>query len=181
MYESCAMNLAALSGQVFLSHCELARLNMDTCRALFSGSWMHWERVLLAQTLEQVLTRHADALPWFVTQISGYTRGCMDIASETSANLGRCVSERHDVLVRHVGTTLEGMARSAWGTEAMLRALNLAPVEGDGVAVARSFPDRHMGWDRASAAEPEATKRQRFSAGRHQPHSQALSPRKDPS
>jgi hypothetical protein len=162
-HEICATNLAAVNGQVFASLCELTRLHMDTCRAVFSGAGLHWENMMLARTPEQFVARQADTLPWLAMQIAGYTRGWMDIALESAANLGRRASDRHDEHARHMGATLDGMARCAQGVDAMMRALNPA---GRALANAQVFANADA--DRASEAGATA-KRQGASAERRQP------------
>jgi phasin family protein len=161
-HETCAINLAVLNGQVFVSMCELTRLNMDTCKSVFASAGLHWENVLRAQTPEQFVTRQADTLPWLAMQIAGYTRGWMDIASQTAANLSRCASDRHDGHARQVGTTLDGMARCAQGVDAMMRALNPATQ-----LLANSQVCVSADLDRASEAAA-TTKRQTSSAERRQ-------------
>jgi hypothetical protein len=112
-YEASAMTPLVVSGQLVASLCDLMRLNMDTCRFVFSGAALHWESVLQAQTPEQVVRHQADAMPWLAMQIAGYMRGCMDIASRASANLVRATSDRHDDHERHVDGTLGGTAQCA--------------------------------------------------------------------
>ncbi|CAB3806429.1 hypothetical protein LMG28688_06358 [Paraburkholderia caffeinitolerans] len=131
-HECSAVNLAILNGQLFDSLHELARLNMETCRLVLSGAGLHWENVLRAQTPEQLAMRQAATLPWLAMQFAGYTRGWMDIASEAAAKLSRSASDSHDGHVRHLNTTLDGMARCARGVDSMLRALHPAPVAVDG-------------------------------------------------
>lgn len=143
-YEARAMGLTALSGQLFASLCDFARLNLDTCRSVCSSGGLHWESVMLSQTPEQFVCRQADTLPWLAIQIAGYARGWMDIASATTANLSRAAGDWHGEQTRHQGTTLDGMARCARGIDAMIRALNPASDDVDGVQVARHLPIRRI-------------------------------------
>lgn len=164
------MNFPVLNAQLFASLGELARLNMDACRQVLSGARLHWENVLLAQTPEQVIRCQADTLPWLAVQLAGYTRGCMDIASGATANLSRNASDQHDAHARHLGTTLDGMARCARGVDAMLRAFNPAPVKKKGVKVAQPLADSQdlarAVLDRASGATAGAGQRSRSPAHR---------------
>lgn len=118
-HESSAVDLATLNGQLFASLYELARLNMETCRLVLSGAGLHWENVLRAQTPEQLAKRQADTWPWLAMQFAGYTRGWMGIASEAAANFSQSASDSHEGNVRHLNTTLDGMARCAHGVDAM--------------------------------------------------------------
>jgi phasin family protein len=102
IYETTAMKHVFVSCQLFAGLRELARLNMDTCRFVFSGAALRWESVLLAQTPEQFVRHQAEAMPWLAMQVAGYTRGWMDIASEANANLVRTTSDRGDEPVRRV-------------------------------------------------------------------------------
>ena len=106
-------NLSLLTGQLFAGLCQLTRLKLDTCRAAYSGAALHWESVLLAQTPERVVTRQADTLPWLAVQIAGYTRGWMDIASETATKLSESNCDRRDENAHHVTAMFEGMAECA--------------------------------------------------------------------
>jgi hypothetical protein len=138
LYGATTTKPVAVSCQIFAGLCELARLNMDTCRFMFSGAALHWERVVEAQTPEQFVRHQADTLPWLATQLAGYTRGWMDLAAETTAKLIGTTNDHHDDHARNVNTTLDGMARCASGVDAMLRALNVARGEA-GAATARSL------------------------------------------
>lgn len=128
-HEFCATNLSLASVQLLASFGELVRLNLETCRSVYSGAGLHWENVLRAQTPEQLLRRQADALPWLALQISGYTQGWMDIASETTANLSRSACDLHDGQARHVSTMLNGVTKCARGVDAMIGAMNPARAE----------------------------------------------------
>jgi hypothetical protein len=171
-HETSAMNLAVLGGQLFARLCELTRLNMDTSRLVFSGVGLLWESVLQAQTPDQLVRHQADALPRLATLNAGYTRGWMDIASKVSANLGRSACHRQDEHARHLSTTLDGMARCARGVDAMLRALNWAPVDVDGVPVTGPLADSQeiarADLDRASEITPTVTRRRSPSPKRRQ-------------
>jgi hypothetical protein len=118
-YESCVSHLSLLTGQLFAGLCQLTRLNLDTCRSAYAGAVLHWESVFLAQTPEQFVTRQADTLPWLAVQIAGYTRGWMDITSETAAILSRTACDHHEENARHVTAMPEGMAKCARGADAM--------------------------------------------------------------
>ncbi|WP_321965246.1 phasin family protein [Paraburkholderia sp. J7] len=170
-HESSAVNLAILNGQLFASLHALARLNIETCRLVLSGAGLHWENVLRAQTPEQFACRQAATWPWLATQFAGYTHGWMDIASEATANFGRGASDSHDGHVRHLNTTLDGMARCARGVDAMLRAMNPLPVAKDGVPASQPRADSrdiaHAIPDGASKTSTAATQRSR-SPGRRQ-------------
>ncbi len=170
-HESSAVNLAILNGQLFASLHALARLNIETCRLVLSGAGLHWENVLRAQTPEQFACRQAATWPWLATQFAGYTHGWMDIASEATANFGRGASDSHDGHMRHLNTTLDGMARCARGVDAMLRAMNPLPVAKDGVPASQPRADSrdiaHAIPDGASKTSTAATQRSR-SPGRRQ-------------
>lgn len=141
MHEASAMSLAVLNGQLYASLCALSRLNRDTCRSVFYGAGLHWENALRAQTPEQLVSRQADTLPWLAMQFAGYTRGWMDIASEVTASFSQIATDRYGAHTRRLNTTLDGMARCTRGVDAMLRALNPAAVEVDGIPVNRPPAD----------------------------------------
>lgn len=84
---SWAANFTTVTGHLFDGFCELARLNLATCRSIFAGSREHLEGVLTAQTPEQLVRNQADIFPWAASQAAGYTRACMEIASDTAAKL----------------------------------------------------------------------------------------------
>ncbi|WP_201699432.1 phasin family protein [Paraburkholderia hiiakae] len=84
---SWAANFTATTGHLFDGFCELARLNLATCRSIFAGSREHFDGMLSAQTPEQLVRSQVDILPWAASQAAGYTRACMEIASETAAKL----------------------------------------------------------------------------------------------
>ncbi|WP_375542194.1 TIGR01841 family phasin [Paraburkholderia sp. CNPSo 3274] len=85
--ESWAANFATRTGHLFDGFCELARLNLATCRSIFTGTQQHFEGMLSAHTPEQFVRNQVEMLPWVASQAAGYTRACMDIASETAAKL----------------------------------------------------------------------------------------------
>ncbi|MCX5539126.1 phasin family protein [Paraburkholderia sp. CNPSo 3076] len=85
--ESSAAKFTTLTGHLFDGFCELSRLNLATCRSIFAGSQLHIEGMLSAQTPEQFVRSQLGILPWVALQAAGYTRACMDIASETAAKL----------------------------------------------------------------------------------------------
>ena len=85
--ESWAANFTTLTSHLFDGFCELARLNLATCRSVFEGSREHLEGMMSAQTPEQFVRNHVELLPWVASQTAGYTRACMNIASETAAKL----------------------------------------------------------------------------------------------
>ncbi|WP_042291804.1 hypothetical protein [Paraburkholderia mimosarum] len=162
-HETSTLNLAVLNGQLFASLHELARLNMETCRLVFSGAGLHWENVLWAQTSEQLVRRQADTLPWLATQFAGYTHGWMDIFAAAAASLSRNASDGHHEHAHHLNTTFDGMARCARGVDAMLRMLNPAPVEMHDVPVTQPLVNsRHLATaDPDSASEAPAAARRR--------------------
>lgn len=173
--ESCAMGLYLLSSPLFFSLCELTRLSLDTYGAACSGAGSYWGNVLLARTPEQFVRRQADTWPWIALQIAGYTRGWMNIAAETAANLSKSACERQDQHARHLTTTLDGLTRYVRGLDAMLGAMNpvdpvstqahgvaLTPPTGDSQDIARAVPLR------AADAPPAAAKRRSSSPRRHQ-------------
>ncbi|WP_322028807.1 TIGR01841 family phasin [Paraburkholderia sp. J76] len=84
---SWAVNLTRLSGHLFDGFCEIARLNLVTCRAVFAGSQQHFEHIASAQTPEQFVRNQVEMLPWVASQAAGYTRAYMEIASETAAKM----------------------------------------------------------------------------------------------
>lgn len=84
---SWAANFTSMSGHLADGFCELARLNLATCRSIFAGSREHLEGMLSAQTPEQFVRNQVDILPWVASQAAGYTRAYMEIASETAAKL----------------------------------------------------------------------------------------------
>ena len=167
IYETTAMNPVVVSARVFASLSELARLNMDTCRCVFSGAVLHWESALQAQTPEQFVRQQADAWPWLAMQIAGYTRGWLDIALEATASLGRIASDRHDEHAQHLGTALDGMARCARGVDAMLKVLKAAPGDVDGAPAAQPQAFAGADADRTSTL-PAASKRRSPSPERRQ-------------
>ncbi|WP_321922103.1 phasin family protein [Paraburkholderia guartelaensis] len=85
--ESWAAKFTTLTGHLFDGFYGLARLNLATCRSIFGGSQLHFESILSAQTPEQFVRSQVEMLPWVASQAAGYTRACMDIASETAAKL----------------------------------------------------------------------------------------------
>ena len=146
--ESCVTNFSLASVQLLASFGELKRLNLETCRLVYAGAGLHWENVLRAQTPEQLLRHQADALPWLALQISGYTQGWMDIASETAASLNRSACDVHHGQTRHVSTMLNGVTKCARGVDTMMDAMN--PARADSTAA----PDN---------VAPTAAKRRRTS------------------
>ncbi|WP_415774367.1 TIGR01841 family phasin [Paraburkholderia sp. J7] len=84
---SWAANITTMSAHLFDGVCELARLNLATCRSIFAGSRERFEGILSAQTPEQLVRNQVDMLPWVASQAAGYTRAYMEIAAETAAKL----------------------------------------------------------------------------------------------
>lgn len=165
MHDASAKTLAVLNGQLVARFYELVRLNTETWRLVFSGAGLHWEKVLRAQTPEQLAVRQAATSPWLAMQFAGYTGGWMEIASEATADFSQRASDRHDGHVRHLETTLDGMARCARGIDAMLRALNLPSVAADSVPVTQPLVDPRnivrADPDAASASPAAAARRSR--------------------
>lgn len=85
--ESWAANLTRLTGHLFDGFCDIARLNLATCRSIFAGSQLHFEHIVSAQTPEQFVRNQVEMLPWVASQAAGYARAYMEIASETAAKL----------------------------------------------------------------------------------------------
>lgn len=84
---SWAVHITTMTGHLFDGLCEVARLNLATCRSIFAGSREHLEGMVSAQTPEQLVRSQVDLLPWVASQAAGYTRTYMEIASETAAKL----------------------------------------------------------------------------------------------
>jgi hypothetical protein len=112
--------MSQLSEQLVTGVCALTRLNVDACASAVTGAALHWESVFSAQTPEQFVRRQADVMPWLALQFAAYTRGWMDIASETAR-------PRHSACTHggthepQPGTMPAGVSACAAGGDAMMR------------------------------------------------------------
>ncbi|WP_410850885.1 phasin family protein [Paraburkholderia sp. EG304] len=135
---SVSTDVSQLPNQFVAGFCALMRLNVDACRSAVTGAALHWESLLRAQTPEQLIRRQADVMPWLVLQFTGYTRGWMDIASETIAPC-RAGSNHDDGHQLHEGTLSAEQPACAMSIDATLSEDLVPPQEQrDGESVAEA-------------------------------------------
>ncbi|SDR59311.1 Phasin protein [Paraburkholderia tuberum] len=130
-------DVSQLPNLFLAGYCALIRLNVDTYRSAVTGAALHWESVLRAQTPEQFLRRQADVMPWLTLQFAGYTRGWMDIASETIRPC-HAGGDHDDERELHEDTRPAGLPACATGVDAMMRAAVPPEVQPDRVSVAEA-------------------------------------------
>jgi hypothetical protein len=160
---SVPISVSQLPDQLIAGVCALTRLNADACRSAFAGAAQQWENVLLAQTPEQFVRRQADVMSWLALQFAGYTRGWMDIVSETT-RLGHAARDHDDGHGPDAGTTPADMSADATAVDSMTRGAMPEPVQAQGESVAGCHTDA---WEltrailsRAAKADSETAKRQ---------------------
>ncbi|MGF6266127.1 hypothetical protein OKW49_007120 [Paraburkholderia youngii] len=131
-------DVSQLPNQFVAGFCALMRLNVDTCRSAVTGAALHWESVWRAQTPEQFIRRQADVMPWLVLQFADYTRGWMDIASETITPC-RAVGNHDDAHELHEGPISAEQPACATGVDPTLSEDIVSPQEQrDGESVAEA-------------------------------------------
>ncbi|MBB5511048.1 hypothetical protein HDG35_007345 [Paraburkholderia sp. JPY681] len=128
-------DVSHLPGQLFSGFCALIRLNMDTCRSAVTGAALHWESVLRARTPEQFISCQGDVMPWLAHQFAGYTRGWLEIVSETirPCNAG---SDHDDGQELQEETMTAGVFACAAGADAMTPRAVSPELQPDGESVA---------------------------------------------
>ena len=117
--------------------CALTRLNADTCWSAFICAAVHWESLLRAQTPEHFIRRQTDVVPWLALQFADYTRGWMDIVSETT-RVAEAFHDRDDGPEAQAVSVPAGIAADATAGDAMPREVEplqvQAQAQGESVA-----------------------------------------------
>ncbi|KXU84379.1 hypothetical protein CI15_23200 [Paraburkholderia monticola] len=162
---SVPISVTQLPGQFVAGVCALTRLNADTCRSAFAGAAQQWENVLLAQTPEQFVRRQADVMSWLALQFAGYTRGWMDIVSET-IGLGHAARDHDDGHEPEAGATPAGTSADATAVDAMTRGAVPEPEQAEGESAAGRHTDA---WELTRAILSRAAKPDSDTAKRQNP------------
>lgn len=147
-YDTCTTAVACVPNDLFSRSVELARLNFKTYGLVLASAARHWECLLQARTLEQVVRAQADTLPTLASQIAVYTQGWIDVLTNTTVDLNRTANAGDENGAREARTLLDGIAKSARSVDAMLSAVSPAPSTSGGDVAVRSSAAAH---DTASA------------------------------